>query len=72
MVPFAARHLPDGPVPAPPGAERITHDEFEVMSFEPRQFLGEHRHALAPGAGHLRNVRAPEHTARTERIGDLP
>src|SRR6266550_4548084 len=42
-----------GPVPAPPGAECLSHDESLVLVAEPRQFLGEHRHALAPRAGHL-------------------
>src|SRR6266478_3407643 len=47
------------PVPAPPGAERLSHDETLVLFAKPRQLLGEHRHALAPGTGHLRDVRAP-------------
>jgi DNA polymerase-1 len=58
--------------PSPPRTQRLSHDEFEVMAFEPWQLLGEHRHALAPGTGHLRDVRAPKHSARTKRIVDLP
>ncbi|HEX3414728.1 MAG TPA: hypothetical protein VHT00_23755, partial [Stellaceae bacterium] len=34
-----------------------------------RQFLGEHRYALRPGTGHPRDVGAPEHPIRTERVG---
>jgi hypothetical protein len=60
------------PVPAPPGTERLSHDEPLVLFAEPRQLLGEHRHALAPGTGHLGDVRAPEHSVGAERIVDLP
>src|SRR6266446_3729427 len=60
------------PVPAPPGAERLSHDETLVLFAKPRQLLGEHRHALAPGTGHLRDVGAPEHAVRTKGIEDLP
>jgi hypothetical protein len=59
------------PAPAPPGAESLSHDESFVLLTEPRQFLGEHGHALAPGAGHFRDVRAPEHPVRTKGIVDL-
>src|SRR5690349_17722275 len=58
-------------VPAPPGTERLRHDEPLVRFTEPRQFLGEHRHAMAPGTGHLCDVRAPEHPVGAERIVDL-
>src|SRR6516225_11458682 len=59
------------PVPAPPGAKRFSHDESLVLFAEPRQFLGEHRHALAPGARHLGDAGAPEHAMRAKRIVDL-
>src|SRR4051812_25224594 len=37
-----------------------------------RQFLGEHCHALAPGARHLGDVGSPKHSVGAERIVDLP
>ena len=38
------------------------------MALQPGQFLGEHGHALPPGTGHPRDVGAPEHPIRTERV----
>src|SRR3712207_9259167 len=37
---------------------------------EPGQLLGEHGHALPPRARHARDVRAPEHPLRAERVVD--
>ena len=45
--------------------------ESPVLVAQPRQFLGEHRHALAPGARHLRYIRPPEHAVGPECIVDL-
>src|SRR5208283_1750360 len=59
------RRMSGGPVPAPPGAERLAHDQPLVLLAEPRQLIGEHCRALAPGAGHLRDVGAPEHPMRS-------
>src|SRR5215469_1368510 len=47
-------------VPAPPGAERFTHYQFQLVAGQPMQFLGKHRHAFAPGARHLCDVGTPE------------
>src|ERR1700722_8929058 len=58
-------------VPAPPGAQRVAHDEAFVLVVEPRQFLGEHCHTLVPGAGHFRNIGTPEHAVWTEGIVNL-
>src|SRR5580658_10709456 len=45
-------------IPAPPGAQGVTHDQALVVFVQPLQFLGEHRRALAPRAGHLGDVGA--------------
>jgi site-specific DNA recombinase len=58
--------------PPPPGADRLPHDERLIRLGQPRQLLGEHRHALPPGTGHLRDVGAPEQPLRTEGVVDLP
>src|SRR5579863_5107568 len=44
------------PFPAPPGTQRVAHDQSLVLFTEPWEFLGEHRHALSPGARHLGDV----------------
>ena len=59
-------------VPAPPGTKRVPHDKSLILLAEPRQLLGKHRHALAPGARHLGDVRTPEHSVRTKGVIDLP
>src|SRR5580693_6941060 len=51
-----------GKRPADPVAQGFAHDQLEVA------FLGEHRHALPPGTRHPRDVGAPEHPIRTERV----
>src|SRR5437763_17210683 len=64
--------ISSSPVPAPPAAARLAHDELEVTPLEPRQLLGEHRHALLPGAGHLADVGAPGHPVRPNGVVALP
>ena len=41
------------------------------MALEPRQFLGEHRHALPIRARHAGDVGAPEAALRAKRVDDL-
>jgi hypothetical protein len=48
--------------------EGLAHDEVEVATFEPRQFLGEQGYALPPGAGYPGDVDAPEHPLGTEGV----
>src|SRR5207244_5360884 len=57
-----------GKAPAHPVAQGFAHDQLEIAALQPGQLLGEHRHALPPGTGHPRNVGAPEHPIRTERV----
>src|SRR6516162_3128646 len=47
-------------LPAEPIADRLPHNEVLVATLEPRQFLGEHRHALPIRAWHAGDVGAPE------------
>jgi len=42
--------------------------EFIWQTLEPRQFLGEHRHALPPRARHPGDVGAPEHPRGAEGV----
>src|SRR5271166_2989840 len=58
-------------LPAEPIADRLSHDEVLVATLEPRQFLGEHRHALPIGARHAGDVGSPEAALRAERVIDL-
>src|SRR5690349_15259060 len=51
---------PRGTLPAQPVDDTLAHDAFEVAAFQPRQFLGEHRHALPVAAWHAGDVGAPE------------
>src|SRR5262245_51092868 len=55
-------------IPAQPVTDRAAHDQLEVAALEPRQLLGEQRHALTPRAGHARDVRAPEEARGAERV----
>ena len=48
----------------------LTHYRFQILAPEPRQFLGEKRHALAIAAWHPGDVRPPEKTPRAECIED--
>src|SRR5262249_32149147 len=64
-------HASRGELPADPVAERPAHDELLVLRREPRQLLGEHRHALLPRGRHARDVRAPEHTFGAEGVVEL-
>src|SRR4051794_28395813 len=57
-----------GQAPADPIAHSLAHDQFEIAALQPGQLLGEHGHALPPGTGHPRDVGAPEHPIRTERV----
>src|SRR5271168_4867801 len=58
-------------LPTEPIADRLSHDELLVAALEPRQFLGEHRHALPIRARHAGDVGAPEAALRTERVHNL-
>src|SRR3989442_6849661 len=60
------------PLPTQPRAERPSHDQLLVAGRQPRQLLGEQRHALTPRARHPRDVGAPEHPVGAEGIVDLP
>src|SRR5690348_16327136 len=57
-------------VPAEPVADRAAHDQLLIAALQPRQLLGEHRHALTVRAPHARDVGPPEHSRRAERIED--
>src|SRR6266436_4717485 len=57
-----------GERPADPIAQRLAHYEIEIAPLQPRQFLGEQRHALPPGAVHAGDVGAPEHPLGAERV----
>src|SRR5438445_9463649 len=58
-------------LPAEPVDDRAAHHAFELPPLQPRQLLGEHRHALPIRARHARDVRAPERALGTERFEDL-
>src|SRR5437660_7475360 len=57
-----------GERPSDPIAQRLAHYEIEIAPLQPRQFLGEQRHALPPGAVHAGDVGAPEHPLGAERV----
>src|SRR5687767_2965601 len=57
-------------VPADPRAKTAAHHVFQVGAPQPRQFFGEERDALPVAARHPRDVGAPEHPLRPERIED--
>ena len=44
----------------------FAHDQLEIAALQSRQFFGEQRHALPPGAWHPGDVGAPEHPLGTE------
>src|SRR5438270_9323936 len=67
-LPTVSALAASGKGPADPVAQGLPHDELEVTTLQPRQFLGEQSHALAPGARHSGDVGAPEHPLRTECI----
>jgi hypothetical protein len=54
-VPCSRPHS-GGTAPAHPVAHRFAHDELEVAVLEPRQLLGEHRHAAPPPKASLNPV----------------
>src|SRR2546428_12931457 len=56
------------PLPAEPVTDGAAHDELEITPAEPRQLFAEQRHALAPRAGHARDVGVPEHAGGTEGV----
>src|ERR1041384_5075108 len=58
-------------LPAQPVYDGPAHHALEVAALQPRQLLGEHRHALAPRARHARDVGAPEAAVGPERLEDL-
>src|SRR5438445_124013 len=47
-------------LPAEPVAYSAAHNEVAVLSLQPRQFFGKHRHAFAVAARHARDVGGPE------------
>src|SRR5262245_51905403 len=61
-----------GAFPAEPVHDGTAHHALPVTAFQPRQLLGEHRHALPIRARHARDVRAPERAVGPERLEDLP
>src|SRR4051794_37546493 len=62
----SARTLPFQPVD-----HALPHDQIEISALQPREFLGEHRHTLAVGARHARDIRSPKEPIRPESIVDL-
>src|SRR5512132_2637802 len=62
----SGRVLPTEPVDDGP-----THHPLEVAALQPRQLLGEHRHALPIRARHAGDVGAPEGALGPERLEDL-
>src|SRR6516162_6358367 len=68
----AARVFPlSRTLPAEPVDDRMPHHEILVETLKPRQFLGEHRHALPIRAWHAGDVGAPKAALRAERVIDL-
>src|SRR5262245_63399549 len=59
------------PLPPEPVADRASHPQLEVAAPEPRQLLGEQGHALAPRAGHARDVGPPEPARGAEGVIEL-
>src|SRR4029453_3434090 len=59
------------PLPAEPVDDGAAHHPLEVAALQPRQLLGEHRHALTVRARHAGDVRAPERAVGPERLEDL-
>src|SRR5438874_12574338 len=59
-------------LPVEPIAHGAAHHQFEVLAFEPGQFLGEEGHALQPRARHAGDVGPPEKTLRPEGVVKLP
>src|SRR6266850_1736793 len=57
-------------VPAQEVTQCLSHHERLVGLRQPAQLLGKERHALAPRAGHLGDVGAPEEPPRAERVED--
>src|SRR6186713_33156 len=68
MAGFLSSFRRYSPLPADPVANGTAHDELEITTAEPRQLFGEQRHALAPRAGHARDVGAPEPALGAERV----
>src|SRR6185503_20916226 len=58
-------------LPAEPVDDGTAHHPLEIAALQPRQFLGEHRHALTVRARHAGDVRAPERALGSERLEDL-
>src|SRR6266511_3859520 len=63
---------PSSRFPSDPLAQPASHDPLEIFALEPRDFLGKHRHAFAIGAREPREIAAPEHALRTERVVRAP
>src|SRR5215813_6801407 len=57
-------------VPADPVADAAAHHQLRVAALEPRELFREQRHALPVRARHARDIRAPEHPRRAERVED--
>src|SRR5262245_38523466 len=54
--------------PSDPFAHAATHDPIEILTFEPRHFLGEHGDALAVSTRQSRPIRSPKCAPWTESI----
>src|ERR671922_3063407 len=54
--------------PSQPVTDRPAHDQFEVPALQPGQLFREQRDALAPRAGHARDVGAPEPARGAEGV----
>src|SRR5213596_2974753 len=68
---LTSRSRSGGAFPAEPIDDRPTHQPLEIAALQPRQFFGEHRHALPVRARHAGDVGAPERALRPERLEDL-
>src|SRR3954468_13130886 len=55
-------------LPSQPVTDGPAHDQLEVAALQPGQLFREQRHALAPRAGHARDVRAPEPARGAEGV----
>ena len=51
-------------------AQSLGHDPRHVLARQPRLVVGEGDDTFSPRAGHARDVRAPEHSPRAERVVD--
>src|SRR5207344_506193 len=57
--------------PSQPVTDGPAHDQFEVAALQPGQLFREQRYALAPRAGHARDVGTPEPARGAEGVIEL-